>query len=62
MLHAWNLDADGFVLDRTWNPHGRIYLGIIFPLVMIPIKRDKHLISLSPLFRSHKVVPVNKPE
>ena len=41
MLHVWNLDADGFVLDRTWNPHGRIYLGVIFPLTAIPIERGK---------------------
>jgi hypothetical protein len=39
MLHAWNLDADGFVVDRTWNPHGRIYLGVVFPLAVIPRKR-----------------------
>jgi hypothetical protein len=25
LCHAWNLDADGFVVDRTWNPHGRIF-------------------------------------
>src|SRR6266436_1818637 len=25
LLHAWNLDHDGFVFDRTWNPHGRLY-------------------------------------
>ena len=40
LLHAWNLDADGFVVDRTWNPHGRIYLGVIFPLTVIPRERD----------------------
>ncbi len=39
MLHAWNLDTDAFVVDRTWNPHGRIYLGVIFPLVVIPRNR-----------------------
>jgi hypothetical protein len=41
MLHAWNLDADGFVVDRTWNPHGRIYLGVVFPLAVIPRKRGR---------------------
>src|SRR5260370_41370489 len=37
MLHAWNLDADGFVVDRSWNRPGRIYLAFIFPLPVIPI-------------------------
>jgi hypothetical protein len=39
LLHAWNLDADGYVVDRTWNPHGRIYLGVVIPLTAIPRKR-----------------------
>ena len=39
VLHAWNLDSEGFVVDRTWNPHGRVYLGVIFPLELIPRKR-----------------------
>jgi hypothetical protein len=25
ILHAWNLDRDGFFVDTTWNPHGRVY-------------------------------------
>ena len=41
VLHAWNLDAEGFVVDRTWNPHGRIYFGVIFPLSVIPRKSGK---------------------
>ncbi len=39
MLHAWNLDSDGLVVDRTWNPHGRVYFGVVFPLSVIPRKR-----------------------
>jgi hypothetical protein len=39
MLHAWNSDSDGFVVDRTWNPHGRVYLGVVFPLSVVPRKR-----------------------
>jgi hypothetical protein len=39
MLHAWNLDPEGFVVDRTWNPHGRVYCGVVFPLSVIPRKR-----------------------
>jgi len=41
ILHAWNLGTDGFVVDRTWNPHGRVYLGVIFPLAVIPRKSGK---------------------
>jgi hypothetical protein len=40
-LHAWNLDRDGFVVDRTWNPHGRVYFGVIFPLEFVPRERGK---------------------
>jgi len=40
-LHAWNLDPEGFVVDRTWNPHGRVYVGVIFPLDAIPRKKGK---------------------
>src|SRR6266404_4890405 len=39
MLHAWNLDSDGFVVDRTWNPPGQVYFGVIFPLEVVPRKR-----------------------
>lgn len=39
LLHAWNLDGDGFVVDRTWSPHGRLYFGVIFPLAAVPRKR-----------------------
>lgn len=41
MLHAWNLDVDGFVVDRTWNPHGTVYFGVIFPLAVVPRKRGR---------------------
>jgi hypothetical protein len=40
LLHAWNLDQQGFVVDTTWNPHGRAYFGVIFPLATIPRKRS----------------------
>ena len=39
IFHAWNVDRDGFVVDTTWNPHGRVYFGVIFPLAMIRRKR-----------------------
>ena len=39
LLHAWNLDHGGFVVDRTWNPHGRVYFGVVFPLAIIQRKR-----------------------
>jgi hypothetical protein len=42
ILHAWNLDAEGFAVDRTWNPYGRVYFGVVFPLAVVPIKRGKH--------------------
>jgi hypothetical protein len=31
VLHAWNVDADGSVIDSTWEPVGSIYFGIVFP-------------------------------
>jgi hypothetical protein len=36
---SWNLDTEGFVVDTTWNPHGRIYLSVVFPLAVIPRRR-----------------------
>ena len=41
VLHAWNLDRDGFVVDRSWNPHERVYFGVVFPLAVVPRKRGK---------------------
>lgn len=35
VLHAWNVDAEGSVIDSTWEPVGAGYLGIIFPLSII---------------------------
>ena len=26
--HAWNLDEEGFVVDRTWQPPGVRYVGV----------------------------------
>jgi hypothetical protein len=31
VLHAWNVDAEGAVIDSTWEPVGSIYFGIVFP-------------------------------
>ena len=31
VLHAWNVDAEGTVIDSTWEPVGSIYFGIILP-------------------------------
>jgi hypothetical protein len=31
VLHAWNVDAQGSVIDSTWEPVGSIYFGIVFP-------------------------------
>src|SRR5258708_36423613 len=42
LLHAWNLDAEGFVVDRTWNPYGRVYFGAVFPLAVVRVKKGKH--------------------
>ncbi len=41
LLHAWNLDHKWFVVDRTWNPHGRVNFGVLFPLAMVPRKRGR---------------------
>jgi hypothetical protein len=30
LQHAWLLDADGYVIDLTWEPSGCCYLGIAF--------------------------------
>jgi hypothetical protein len=31
VLHAWNVDSEGSVIDSTWEPVGSIYFGIILP-------------------------------
>jgi len=31
VLHAWNVDAEGSVIDSTWEPVGLAYFGIILP-------------------------------
>jgi hypothetical protein len=44
-LHAWNLDAEDFVIDTTWNPIGVAYFGVIFPDFVFRIfgsDRKKH--------------------
>jgi hypothetical protein len=35
LLHAWNASSDGFAVDTTWEPVGRIYLGVSFPLSLV---------------------------
>lgn len=32
MLHAWNLDAHGFVVDATWKPPSAAYMGVVFSI------------------------------
>jgi hypothetical protein len=35
--HAWNISLDGFVIDSTWEPVGRVYLGVVFPLSTVRV-------------------------
>lgn len=35
VLHAWNVDAEGSVIDSTWEPVGSAYFGIILPLSLV---------------------------
>jgi hypothetical protein len=35
VLHAWNVDAEGSVVDSTWEPVGSVYFGIIVPLSIV---------------------------
>jgi len=35
VLHAWNVDAEGSVIDSTWEPVGSAYFGIILPLSIV---------------------------
>jgi hypothetical protein len=30
VLHAWNVDSDGNLFDRTWKNGGTAYLGVVF--------------------------------
>jgi hypothetical protein len=30
MLHAWNIDKDGNLVDRTWKNCGTAYIGVVF--------------------------------
>jgi hypothetical protein len=39
-LHAWNASPDGFVVDTTWEPIGRVYFGVIFPLSLVRRSQD----------------------
>lgn len=44
-LHAWNVDAEGFVVDTTWGPVGAAYLGVIFPLSLVYCTRGSSVID-----------------
>ena len=35
VLHAWNVDAEGSVVDTTWEPVGSAYFGVILPLPIV---------------------------
>ena len=35
ILHAWNVDADGCVVDTTWIPSGKAYIGVAFPASVV---------------------------
>jgi hypothetical protein len=35
VLHAWNVGAEGSVIDSTWEPVGSAYYGIILPLPIV---------------------------
>jgi hypothetical protein len=35
VLHAWNVDAEGSVIDSTWEPVGSAYFGIVLPLSIV---------------------------
>src|ERR1700731_952818 len=37
VLHAWNVDAEGYVIDTTWEPVGSIYFGIILPRSIVEL-------------------------
>lgn len=32
MLHAWNLDAQRFVVDAMWKPVSAAYMGVVLPI------------------------------
>ena len=40
VLHAWNSDADGFVVDTTWQPLGIAYFGVVIPRAVVLATRD----------------------
>jgi hypothetical protein len=45
ILHAWNLDRDGCVVDTTWETVGSAYLGTIFPLPALCDTRGRSTID-----------------
>jgi hypothetical protein len=32
---SWNVDAEGSVIDSTWEPVGSTYFGIVLPLSIV---------------------------
>ena len=43
VLHAWNVDAEGYVIDTTWEPVGSIYFGIILPRSIVELAQTSVL-------------------
>jgi len=35
VLHAWNSDSQGLVIDTTWDPPGVAYLGVVIPRTLV---------------------------
>ena len=35
--HAWCVDADGVVIDPTWNPVGVEYIGVVIPIRLVEL-------------------------
>jgi hypothetical protein len=43
VLHAWNSDDDGFVVDTTWHPLGIAYFGVVIPRALVLAARDERV-------------------
>jgi hypothetical protein len=41
VLHAWNSDDDGFVVDTAWQPLGIAYFGVVIPRALVLAARDE---------------------
>jgi hypothetical protein len=56
LLHAWNLGNDGSVIDTTWRPVGRAYLGVVFSAIEMAKWRGSLIDNWKngwPLLRKH---------